>query len=79
MFTLFAFNALQFIFVVNVLQSVFFYFFIKINGEGASSPIPHPLEKFLFKKESDNVCEFKGGCPVNRIASENPMQRIGYL
>jgi len=39
-------------------------------GRGASPlPIPHPLEKFLFKK-SDNVCEFKGGCPVNGMASE---------
>ena len=41
--------------------------------------IPHPLEKFLFKKESDNVCEFKGGGPINGIASENPVQRIGDL
>jgi len=23
--------------------------------------IPHPLEKFLFKKENDSVCELKGG------------------
>ena len=23
-------------------------------------PIPYPLEKFLFKKENDNVCELKG-------------------
>jgi len=36
-----------------------------------------PLENFLFKKENDKVCEFKGGCPVNGIASELPMQRIG--
>jgi len=49
---------------------VFFYFFIKLNGE-----IPHPFEKFLFKK-NDNVSELKGGCPVNGIASELPMQRI---
>jgi len=57
-----------------------FFIFIEINGEGASPlPIPQPLEKFLFKKESDNVCEFKGGCPVNEIASENPMQRLGDL
>jgi len=48
---------LQFIFVVNVLQSVFY---INLNGEGAS-PLPHSLEKFLFKKENDNVCELKGG------------------
>jgi len=53
-----------------------FFTFIKLNGEGASPlPIPHPLEKFLFKKESDNVCELEGGCPVNGIASENTMQR----
>ena len=42
-------------------------------------PIPHPLEKFLFKKENDNVCELKGGCPVNGIASENPMHFNGDL
>jgi len=29
-------------------------------GEG-TSPIPHPLENFLFKKENDKVCELKGG------------------
>jgi len=50
--------------------------FIKLNGEGACPlPISHPLEKFLFKKENDNVCELKG----NGIASELPMQRIGDL
>jgi len=27
-------------------------------------PMPHPLEKFLFKKENDNACELK----VNGIA-----------
>jgi len=31
-----------------------FFIIIKLNGEGAS-PIPHPVERFLFKKESDNV------------------------
>jgi len=36
----------------------------------------HPLDNFLFKKENDNVCELKGGCPVNGIAPELPMQRI---
>ena len=47
-------------------------------GEGANPlPIPHPLENFLFKKENDNVCELKGGFPVNGIASVNPMQRMG--
>jgi len=57
-----------------------FFIFIKLNGEGASPlPIPHPLEKFLFKKENDNVCELKGGRRVNGIASELPMQRIGDL
>jgi len=57
-----------------------FLIFIKLNGEGASPlPIPHPLEKFLFKKENDNVCELKGGRTVNGIASELPMQRIGDL
>ena len=53
-----------------------FFIFVKLNGEGAS---PHPLEKFLFKKENDNVCELKGGRTVNEIASELPMQRIGDL
>jgi len=39
-----------------------FFIIIKFNGEGASPlPIPHPLERFLFKKENDNVCELKGG------------------
>jgi len=58
---------------------VFSYFFIKLNGEGASSlPIPHPF-KFLFKKENDNVCELKNGRTVNGIASELPRQRIGDL
>jgi len=34
---------------------------IKLNGKGARPLlIPHLLEKFLFKKENDNVCE-KGG------------------
>jgi len=47
-------------------------------GRG-QAPSPHLLEKYLFKKENDNVCELKGGCPVNGIASENPMQRIGNL
>ena len=47
---------------------------------GGGKPPPHtnPLEKFLFLK-NDNVCKLKGGCPVNGIASENPMQRIGDL
>jgi len=59
---------------------VFFYFYKTLNGEGASPlPIPHPLENFLFKKENDNVCELKGGRPVNGIASELPVQRIGDL
>jgi len=52
--------------------------FIKLNGKGASPlPIPHPLKRFLFKKENDNVCELKGGRPVNGIASEIPMPRMG--
>jgi len=56
-----------------------FLFIIYLNGEGASPlPIPHPLEKFLFKIENDNVCELKGGWrPVNGIASELPVQRRG--
>ena len=34
------------------------YIFIKLNGEGARPLlIPHPFEKFLFRKENDNVCE----------------------
>jgi len=28
-------------------------------------------------QENDNVCELKGGFPVNGIASVNPMQRMG--
>jgi len=51
-----------------------FFNFYKIK-----SHLPHPLEKFLIKKENDNVCELKGGCAVNGTASENPMQRIGNL
>jgi len=55
-----------------------FFIFIKLNGEGTTPLlIPHPLEKFLFKKENDNVCELKGGCPINGIALELPVQRIG--
>jgi len=47
-------------------------------GQGACPlPIPYLLQKFLFKKESDNVCEFTGGCSVNGIALELPMQRTG--
>jgi len=54
-----------------------FFIFIKLNGEGACPlPIPYLLEKFLFKKENDNMCELKGGRPVNGIALELPMQRI---
>jgi len=56
---------------------VFFYFY-KIKWGGAIPlPIPHRLEKFLFKKGNDNVCELKGRRPVNGIASELPMHRIG--
>jgi len=54
-----------------------FFNFYKIKwgmGRGACLPIPDPLEKFLFKKENDNACELKGGCPVNGIASELPTQ-----
>ena len=55
-----------------------FVIIIKLNGEWASPlPIPHPLERFLFKKENDNVCELKGGRPVNGIAAELSMQRMG--
>jgi len=42
-----------------------------------SSPYPTPVERFLFKKENDNVCELKGGRPVNGIAAELPMQTMG--
>jgi len=53
----------------------FFFIFIKLNGKGASPlPILHPLDKFLFKKQNDNVCELKGRCPVIGIASELPTQ-----
>jgi len=47
------------------------------RGQARPLPIPHPLEKLLFKKENDNMCELKGGRPVNGIASELPMQRRG--
>jgi len=50
--------------------NVCFLFFIKKCGAASPLPIPLLLEKFLFKKENDNVCELKGGRPVNRIASE---------
>jgi len=44
-----------------------FFIFIKLNGKGTSPlPIP-PLDKFLFKKQNDNVCELKGRCPVNEL------------
>ena len=49
-------------------------------GRGlAPSPYSTPMKIFLFKKGNDNVCELKGGRPVNGIASELPMQRIGTL
>ena len=57
-------------------KACFFYFY-KIKW-GGDNPPPHTplLEKFLFKKENDNACELKGGCPINGIALELPMQRI---
>ena len=73
LFILFEFDALQLIFVLNVLQSVFFIF-IKLNGVGAS-----PLEKFLFKKENDNVCELKGASSKrNCIGTSNAQKRDLY-
>jgi len=40
---------------------VLFYFYkIKWRG-GKPPPHTHPLEKFLFKKGNDNLCELKGG------------------
>jgi len=52
------------------------FIFTKIKWGGASPlSIPHPLERFLLKKE--NGVRVKGGRPVNGIASELPMQRIG--
>ena len=46
-----AFDALQFIFIVNVLQSLFFIF-IKLIGEGqAPSPYLTPLKSFYLKKK----------------------------
>ena len=44
-------------------------------GRGQATPLK--TFYFLFKIENDNVCELKGGRPVNGIASELPMQRIG--
>jgi len=43
------------------------FIFYKIKW-GGGKPIPYPLEKFLFEKGNDNVCELKGGRPVNGIA-----------
>jgi len=37
---------------------------------------PPPWKVFILKR-NDNVCELKRGRPVNGIASELPMQRIG--
>ena len=51
---------------------MFFYFYKIKWGRGKLPPHTPLLEKFLFKKENDNVCELKGGCPVNGIASELP-------
>jgi len=54
-----------------------FFIFIKLNGKGASPlPIPTSLKSFYLKKKMI-MCELKGGHPVNGIASELPMQRIG--
>jgi len=41
--------------------------------------IPHPLEKFLFKKENDSVCELKGGSSKqNCIGTSNAKKRDLY-
>jgi len=46
-------------------------------GRGqAASPYPTSLKSFYLKKKMI-MCELKGGHPVNGIASELPMQRIG--
>jgi len=42
-------------------KACFFIFYKFKWGGDKPLPIPHPLEKFLFKKENDNVCELKGG------------------
>jgi len=50
------------------------FFKINLNGEGAS-----PLEKFLFKKENDNVCELKGASSKrNCIGTSNAQKRDLY-
>ena len=46
-------------------------------GRG-QAPYPTPLKGFYLKKKVI-MCELKGGRPVNGIASELPMQRIGDL
>jgi len=62
-------------FPISAFRGLLFYFY-KIKWGGASPlAIPHPVEKFLFKKENDNVCELKGGCPVMEM---NGMNERGY-
>jgi len=38
-----------------------FYFYKIKRGGGKPPPHTHRLEKLLFKKENDNVCELNGG------------------
>ena len=60
LFTLFAVDALQFIFVVNVLQSVLFYFYkIKYHTP--------PPEKFFYLKNEMIMCaSWRGGASSKR-------------
>ena len=56
MFTLFACDALQFIFVVIVLQSVFFNFY-----KNKWAPYPTPLKSFYLKKKVIMCASLRAG------------------
>jgi len=40
-----------------VVIQLFFVRYVYYTLICITLPIPHPLEKFLFKKENDNVCQ----------------------
>jgi len=60
-----------------MFKKIFFY---KFKWGGASPlPIFHPLDKFLFKKGNDNVCELKGASSKrNCIGTFNAKKRNLY-
>jgi len=62
--------------VVRDCRDVLVLRFLCWRNGSIGNPLPIPLEKFVFKKGNDNVCELKGRRPVNGIASKLPMQRI---